>query len=169
MIGSILNLVFLGVVAITTVAAFFGVGFLLLIEETPASRMRTHEATPIPAEQTALPHDATPMPAEQTASPHEARPIPAEQTAPPHDATPNYSASSAALALPVGPRPFTAHDQLAVHKGIAFDARLRFLRQQQALIEFELTEPNLSAEETRKLERQKAHWGRAIEQMLDSP
>jgi outer membrane biosynthesis protein TonB len=197
MIGSILNLVFFGVVAITTVAAFFGVGFLLLVEEMPASRMRTHEAkptpteqtapphdatpspaeqiapphdaTPSPAEQIAPPHDATPSPAEQTAPPHDATPSPAEQTAPPHDATPNYSASSAALALPVSPRPFATHDQPAVHKGIAFDARLRFLRQQQALIELEMTEPNLSAEERRKLERQKAYWGRAIERMLDSP
>jgi hypothetical protein len=169
MIGSILNLVFFGVVAITTVAAFFGVGFLLLVEEMPASRMRTHEAKPTPTEQIAPPHDATPSPAEQIAPPHDATPSPAEQIAPPHDATPNYSASSAALALPVSPRPFAAHDQPAVHKGIAFDARLRFLRQQQALIELELTEPNLSAEERRKLERQKAYWGRAIERMLDSP
>jgi hypothetical protein len=33
------------------------------------------------------------------------------------------------------------------------------MRQQQAQIELQLTEPNLSAAETKRLERQKAYWG----------
>jgi hypothetical protein len=65
-------------------------------------------------------------------------------------------------------RPFAAHGQPAVHKGIAFDARLRFLRQQQAQLELQLTKPGLSAAATTRLERQKAYWGHAIERMLDS-
>jgi len=46
---------------------------------------------------------------------------------------------------------------------------LRFLRQQQAQLELQLTEPNLSTAETRRLERQKAYWGRVIEQTLALP
>jgi hypothetical protein len=54
----------------------------------------------------------------------------------------------------VSPRPFAGHGQ-PVHKGIAFDARLRFLRQQQ----LQLTKPGLSAAETTRLERQKGLLG----------
>jgi hypothetical protein len=137
MVGSVLNLVFLGVVA-----ALLGVGFLLLVEEMPASGMRTHEATPT---------------------------LPEPPAAAPHEMAPNYSASPAALVSPVSPRPFAAHGQPAEHKGIAFEARLRFLKQQQALLELQLTRPGLSAAETTRLERQKVYWGHAIERMLDSP
>ena len=137
----VLHLVLFGVVTITTVATFFGVGFLLLVEEMPASRIMTHEALPAPPKQTAAPHEVSS----------------------------NDSASPAALASPVSPRPFAAHGQPAVHQGIVFCARLRFLRQQQAQLELQLTKPGLSAAETTRLERQKAYWGDAIERMLDSP
>jgi hypothetical protein len=103
MVGSVLHFVLFGVVTITTVAAFFGVGFLLLVKEMPASRIKTHEAPPAPPKQIAAPHEAPPAPPKQTAAPHEV--------------APNDSASPAALVSPVSPRPFAAHGQPAVHKG----------------------------------------------------
>jgi hypothetical protein len=50
MVGSVLHLVLFGVVTMTLVAAFFGVGFLFLVEELPASRITTHEAPTGPAQ-----------------------------------------------------------------------------------------------------------------------
>jgi hypothetical protein len=103
------------------------------------------------------------------------------QTDTPAAATASYSASSSAAAFPSRPRLFAAkiakgatrHAQPATNKGIFLqqhrDARIRFLRQQQARLELQLTEPNLSAAKTTRLERQKAYWARAIEQTLALP
>ena len=143
---NLLWLVSQAVVATTIVAAFFGTGFLLLThprEEISATRSGVVATTSTPA--------AT--------------------TEPAATATPTYSASPA-KALPVSPRLFAGFAQAVANKGITFeqyrDARLRFLRQQQARLELQLTEPNLSAAQTRRLERQKAYWGRAIEETMAS-
>jgi len=141
-IGTVFSLISFGVTAITTVATFFGVGFLLLAhprEEMPAIRMRPHEATPTPPKLT------------------------------PPD---NSALSAAAVALPMRPSSVATHAQPAAGKGTdepKRDARLRFLRQQLARLELQLTKPGRSAAETSRIERQKAYWGRAIERMLASP
>jgi hypothetical protein len=96
-------------------------------------------------------------------------------------ATASYSASSSAAAFPSRPRlsaakiakGATRHAQPATNKRIFLqqyrDARIRFLRQQQARLQLQLTEPNLSAAKTTRLERQKAYWARATEQTLALP
>jgi hypothetical protein len=93
-------------------------------------------------------------------------------TAVPHAMRPNYPASPTIVAMRVDPH-LIAAARAAANKGITLDqyrdGRLRFLRQQQAQLELQLTEPNLSAAETRRLERQKAYWGRAVEQTLALP
>jgi hypothetical protein len=227
-VGTVIWLVALGAVAITTVAAFFGVGFLLLVapsEEMQAPRMGTHEATPIPPKRTAAPRVATLTPPDRTAAPRVATMIPPDRTAlalefhiwlsqnlhranlaprkqafapreatltppeqalaprwatstppnqafvpreatltppaetsPPREAMPNYLASPSGVALSASPRLSAANERYR-------DARVRFLRQQQARLELQLTKPNLTAMEMRRLERQKAYWGHAIEQM----
>ena len=93
-------------------------------------------------------------------------------------ATASYSASSSAAAFPSRPRLSAAkiakgarrYAQPATNKGIFLqqyrDARIRFLRQQQARLELQLTEPNLLSAKTTRLERQKAYWARAIKQTL---
>ena len=93
-------------------------------------------------------------------------------------ATASYSASSSAAAFPSRPRLSAAkiakgarrYAQPATNKGIFLqqyrDARIRFLRQQQARLELQLTEPNLLSAKRTRLERQKAYWARAIKQTL---
>jgi hypothetical protein len=49
------------------------------------------------------------------------------------------------------------------------DVRLRFLKNQETRIEQQLTRPDLSATETRRLERRKAYWAHAIERALNTP
>ena len=46
---------------------------------------------------------------------------------------------------------------------------MQYLRKQEAEIELRLTDPNLSTAERSMLERRKAYWGRAIQQMLALP
>ena len=74
------------------------------------------------------------------------------------------------MAMPANPDLIAAFARAAANKGITLeqyrDGRLRFLRQQQEQLQLQLTKPNLSAAETIRLERQKAYWGRAIEQTL---
>jgi hypothetical protein len=92
-------------------------------------------------------------------------PIAATLTPPPEPtALPQQAAND-----PVAPAPASAsvpantiHDQ---HR----DARIRFLQEQQARVEAQLTRPSLSAAERRRLERRKAYWGRAIQRALIAP
>lgn len=147
--GTLLWLVSSAVVAVIIVAAFFGTGFLLLThsrEEMLATRSESAAATLTPP----------------------------AQTDPPAAATPNYPASPTTVALPPSPRLVAEFAEAAVKKGITLEqyrnARLQFLRRQQALFELLLTEPNyLFAAETRILERQKAYWDRAIAQTMALP
>ena len=99
-------------------------------------------------------------------------------TAVPHAMRPHYPASPSPaspsiVAIEVNPQLIAAFARAAANKGITLEqyrnGRVRFLRQQQAELELELTQPNRSAAETRRLERQKAYWGRAIEQTLAVP
>ena len=166
--STFLFLVSQGVVAATTATAFFGTGFLLLTH--PREEIKPAATTadqPAPADTTAATADQ-PAPTDATAAAVN-QPAP---TAVPHAMRPNYSASPTIVAMRVDPH-LIAAARAAANKGITLeqyrDGRLRFLRQQQAQLELQLTEPNLSAAETRRLERQKAYWGRAIEQTLALP
>ena len=179
--STFLFLVSQGVVAATTATAFFGTGFLLLTH--PREEIKPAATTadqPAPADTTAAtadqpaPTDTTAATADQPA-PTDATAAAVNQPAPtavPHAMRPNYSASPTIVAMRVDPH-LIAAARAAANKGITLeqyrDGRLRFLRQQQAQLELQLTEPNLSAAETRRLERQKAYWGRAIEQTLALP
>jgi hypothetical protein len=193
--STFLFLVSHGVVAATTAAVFFGTGFLLLTHSweeikpaaTTANQPAPTDATvatvnqPVPTDATAatvnqpVPTDATAATAVQPA-PSDATAATANQpetTAVPYAMRPNYPASPTIVAMRVNPPLIATFTRAAANKGISLeqyrDARLRFLRQQQSQLELQLTEPNLSAGQTRRLERQKAYWGRAIEQTLALP
>jgi hypothetical protein len=197
-VGTVLNLIFFGVTATTIVAVFFGIGILLLLhprEEMLATRSKTPEVTlirpeqitaaqetmptvpektPIPPGQTASTDEAAPTSPGQTVSRPEVAPTPPRQPPLPHEVMPNYSALAAAttVPLPVRPSSVATHAPPAAGQGTdepKHDARLRFLRKQQARLEIQLTKPGLSAAETRRIERQKAYWGHAIKRMLASP
>ena len=176
MVGAVLYLVPFGVTAITTVAAFFGVGFFLLVhpkEEIPATEMRTPEATSIssvpataPREATSIPRMLSPAELERmglvaATAPHEAISIPPAPATAPREAT----------LTPPGPTPALHKPTAAISTYDQYrrDARIRFLRKQQALFELKLTAPNLSATETARLTRQKAYFVRAIERTLALP
>jgi len=196
-VGTVLNLIFFGFVANTIVAVFFGIGMLLLLhtrEEMLATQSKTPEVTlirpeqitaaqetiptvpektPTPPGQTASTDAAAPTSPGQTVSRPEATPTPPTQLPLPHEVMPNYSALAAAtVPLPVRPSSVATHAPPAVGQGTdepKHDARLRFLRKQQARFEVQLTKPGLSAAETRRIERQKAYWDHAIQRMLASP
>ncbi len=83
---------------------------------------------------------------------------PPELTALPQQVPPNSPVAPAPTSVPAN----TIHDQ---HR----DAHIRFLQEQQARVEAQLTRPSLSAAERRRLERRKAYWGRAIQRALIAP
>jgi hypothetical protein len=176
-VGTILFLASYGVVAATTTAAFFGTGFLLLThagEEMRGSspRLRATAAT----ENRRAPTDTTAA-TENRRAPTGATAAPANQPAPtpvPPATRPNYPASpTTTVVMQADPDLIAAFTQAAAKKGITLkqyrEARLRFLRQQQAQLDLQLSDPNLSATEKRRLERQRAYWGRAIEQTMALP
>ena len=188
--GTVLNLIPFGVAANTIVAVFFGIGILSLLhprEEMLATRSKTPEVTliqpeqitaaqgtiPTVPEQIASAPEKTPTPPGQTVSRPEATPTPPKQPPLPHEVMPNYSAVAAAtVPLPVRPSSVATHAPPAAGQGTdepKHDARLRFLRKQQARLEIQLTKPGLSAAETRRIERQKAYWDHAIKRLLASP
>jgi hypothetical protein len=215
-IAILLCLLSLGIVAITTVAAFFGAAFLLLAHPAPemiagadahdrgaevkamgssALAFPTGDPPPVTA-QTELSLSAGPIHplvaafAEYLATQHPVwrlNAVPRQSVArsPNIDLTPpsqtasapepilTYSAAPAAAALPARPRSFVAknakgratpHPPAAADEGITFeqyrDARVQDLRQRQARLEQQLTEPALSTTETRRLKRQKAYHDR---------
>jgi len=135
----------------------------------PASTDATAAAEdhPAPTDTTAATVDE-PAPTDATAAANQP-----ETTAVPRAVRPNHPISPTTVALPARPRLVAAFAQAAADKRVSLeqyrDARLRFLRQQQAQLELQLTKPNLSAAETSRLERQKAYWGRAIEQTMALP
>jgi len=135
----------------------------------PASTDATAAAEdhPAPTDTTAATVDE-PAPTDATAAANQP-----ETTAMPRAVRPNHPISPTTVALPARPRLVAAFAQAAADKRVSLeqyrDARLRFLRQQQAQLELQLTKPNLSAAETSRLERQKAYWGRAIEQTMALP
>jgi hypothetical protein len=196
-VRAVLNLIFFGVTATTIVAVFFGIGILLLLhprEGMLATRSKTPEVTlirpeqitaaqetipavpektPTPPGQTTSTDEAAPTSPGQTVSRPEATPTPPTQLPLPHEVMPNYSALAAAtVPLPVRPSSVATHAPPAAGQGTdepKHDARLRFLRKQQARLEIQLTKPGLSAAETRRIERQKAYWDHAIQRLLASP
>jgi pyruvate/2-oxoglutarate dehydrogenase complex dihydrolipoamide acyltransferase (E2) component len=164
--NTFLFLVSHAVVAATIAAAFFGTGFLLLThswEEIKPAAETVNQ--PAPAETIAAAANQPAPP--DTAAAGTDRPVPAAM---PNAMRPNYPAPPNPMAMPANPDLIAAFARAAANKGITLqqyrDGRLRFLRQQQEQLQLQLTKPNLSAAETRRLERQKAYWGRAIEQTL---
>ena len=166
--STLLFLVSHGVVAATTAAAFFGTGFFLLTHSwEEIEQAATTVNQPAPTDTTAATADQQ-APTDATAAANQP-----ETTAVPRAVRPNHPISPTTVALPARPRLVAAFAQAAADKRVSLeqyrDARLRFLRQQQAQLELQLTKPNLSAAETSRLERQKAYWGRAIEQTMALP
>jgi hypothetical protein len=161
-----------GVVVATTTAAFFGAGLLLLThhwdEMRAALRLRptaTTQARRAPAGTTAATADQR-APTETTAAT-------ANQPAPsavPPAVRPNDPTSPTIVVKQADPNLIAAFAREAANKGITLEqyreARLRFLRQQQAQLDLQLSDPKLSETETKRLERQRAYWGRAIEQTM---
>jgi hypothetical protein len=155
-------------------------------QPAPAATIATTADQPAPIATTAMTADQ-PTPAATIATtadqpaPTNATAAAGKQLAPtavPHAMRPNYpvspsAASPSIVAMRVNPQLIAAFARAAANKGITLEqyrnGRLRFLRQQQVQLELQLTEPNLSAAETIRLERQKAYWGRAIEQTLAVP
>jgi pyruvate/2-oxoglutarate dehydrogenase complex dihydrolipoamide acyltransferase (E2) component len=142
-------------------------------QPAPAATIATTADQPAPTNATvATPNQPAPTNAMAAAG---KQPAP---TAVPHAMRPYYPASPSPaspsiVAIEVNPQLIAAFARAAANKGITLEqyrnGRVRFLRQQQAELELELTQPNRSAAETRRLERQKAYWGRAIEQTLAVP
>ena len=102
------------------------------------------------------------------------QPAPADATAPtaeqpapnaaPRAVIPYYPSSPTTAAMRVDPHLIAAFARAAANRELPSNSIAmgpRYLRQQQAQIELQLTEPNLSAAETKRLERQKAYWGGA--------
>ena len=142
-------------------------------QPAPAATIATTADQPAPSATTATTADQ-PTPTNATAAAGKQL----APTAVPHAMRPNYpvspsAASPSIVAMRVNPQLIAAFARAAANKGITLEqyrnGRLRFLRQQQVQLELQLTEPNLSAAETIRLERQKAYWGRAIEQTLAVP
>jgi hypothetical protein len=160
-----------GVVAATITAAFFGTGLLLLtypwdemraalrLEPTATSaRSATSDTTAAMADRRAL-TNTTAATANQAA-----------RTAVPPALSSNYPAPPTTALKQADPNLIAAFAREAANKGITLEqyreARLRFLRQQQAQLDLQLSDPKLSETETKRLERQRAYWGRAIEQTM---
>jgi hypothetical protein len=193
--STFLALISYAVVAAATAAAFFGTAFLLLThsweeikpaattvnQPAPSATTATTADQPAPAATIATTADqptpiaTTAMTADQPA-PTNATAAAGKQLAPtavPHAMRPNYPVSPSIVGMRVNRQLIAAFARAAANKGITLEqyrnGRLRFLRQQQVQLELQLTEPNLSAAEAIRLERQKAYWGRAIEQTLAVP
>jgi hypothetical protein len=160
---TIFCLISLGIASIASSAVFLYVGFLFLVppsEDMRATKMGPHEATQsvpapvIPSHKVTLLANSTPYEATQPA------PAPALP-----GVTPNDLASASQL--------FAVYTQRAKEEGVTYeqyrDARMQYLQKQQAGIELRLTDPTLSTAERSRLERRKAYWGRAIQQMLALP
>jgi hypothetical protein len=179
---TILSLIPFGIVALTIVGALFGAGVFSLIAsrgEVAATSAGTHEAMAPHSGQTTLPPQdvASTSPQQGSASPQstapkedistpnrdrsslqdlpQAQPSQLDQPSLPRQA---MSASSAAIRLPT----HTTHD---LHRA----AHIRFLQKQEARVAQQLTKPNLSSAETRRLERRKAYWARAVERARNAP
>jgi hypothetical protein len=191
--GALLSLIpFAFVFAI--VAVLFGASFLIILpsrENLAAQKVEEPKATVTSWERTVLPRQATATPPVTPASlPHVATPnsLP-EGTYLPDKPTPippsgqTYPPPAASTIRPLQ----TALSEEVVQNGLASpatnpaspltkvlpgsqqkprEARIRFLRDQVAKTEQQLTRPNLSAAETRRLERQRAYWGRTLERAL---
>ena len=139
----------------------------------PGQTASTDKAAPTPPGQTASTDKAAPTSLGQTVSRPEKTPPPPGQLPLPHEVMPNYAALGATtVPLPIIPSSVATHAPPAPGQGTdepKHDARLRFLRKQQARFEIQLTKPGLSAAETRRIERQKAYWDHAIQRMQASP
>jgi hypothetical protein len=196
--GAILSLIPFAVVAFVVIGVLYGAGFWMILtsrENIAAQRVGESKATVISLEQTVLPRQVTatppptptPLPSEATLTPLAAQAHPMDKAAsvlPPGPIVPP------AAAPPIRPQQ-TAVSEAVVQNGSVLPAtisaspatkvlpensrkkppaaRIRFLRDQVARTERQLTRPNLSAAETKRLERQKAYWGRALEQASGIP
>jgi hypothetical protein len=128
--------------------------------------------TPLPSEATLIPLARQAHPMDKTASllppgpivpPAAAPPMRPQQTVVSEAVVQNGSVSPATISASPATKvlPENSRQKPA--------ARIRFLRDRVARTERQLTRPNLSAAETKRLERQKAYWGRALEQASGRP
>ena len=166
-------------------------------EEIAAQRIGESKATVTALQQTGLLRKvtATPTPTPTpTPSPNEATLTPLAGQTSPMDKTasvlPPATIVPPAAAPPIGPQQTTVSEAVVQNGSVSPAtnssspvtkmlpensrqkppaARIRFLRDQVARTERQLTRPNLSAAETKRLERQKAYWGRALEQAPGTP
>jgi hypothetical protein len=178
-------------VAFVIVGLLFGASFVTTLApreniaarklEEPKARVTSPEQTVLPRQSTAtplatpapLPHAATPtslpertdpmdnpgsIPAAGQIYPPPAAPtIRPIQTAASEDVVQNISAPPATNSVPENTRQ-KQHE-----------ARIRFLREQVARSERQLTKPHLSAAETKRFEQQKAYWSRALQRTPAEP
>jgi len=187
--GAVLSLIPHAVVAIAVSGALFGAGFSMLggsKENMAVPRVGNPEATIIPMEPAALARQATAIPAPAPTPSPSAATLPDTGSAPPKaislpapgpidspSAAPTTRIVPPALGekvVPTDPVSRTSRE-LAENprQQQQREARIRFLRQQMARIERQLTRPHLSAAETRRLDRQNAYWSRALERTLAAP
>jgi hypothetical protein len=162
MLSTVLCLIGFGITAITCSAVFLYVGFLFLVNPgEDILKLRAPVVTPtapapaIPLREVALPPTTDTPPAATPTAPAPAMP----------EATPNYLASSSRLVA--------VYFQKAREKGVSYEqyrgARIQYLQKQQAEIDLRLTDSNLSTAERSRLERRKAYWDRAMQEMLALP
>ena len=185
-------------VAFVVIGVLYGAGFWMILtsrETVAVQRVGESKATVTLLDQTGLPRQVTatlpptptPLPYEVTPSPlagqtypmvkaasvlspgpivppAAAPPIPPQQTAVSEAAVQNGSVSPATNSASPATKVLPENSGQKPHA-----ARIRFLRGQVARTKRQLTRPNLSAAETKRMERQKAYWSRALEQALGTP
>ena len=183
-------------VAFVVIGVLYGAGFWMILtsrENIAAQRLGEPKATVTALQQTVLPRNVTAIPTptptplpneailtplagqtspmDKTASvlppapivaPAAAPPIRAQQTAVSGAPVQNGSVSAATNSSSPVTMPENSRQKPSA-------ARIRFLRDQVTRTKRQLTRPNLSAAETKRLERQKAYWGRALEQAAGTP
>jgi hypothetical protein len=195
--GVILSLIPFAV-AFVVIGVLYGAGFWMILtsrENTAAQRVGEPKTTVTSLQQTVLPRQATatptltptPLPNEATLTPLAGQTYPTDKPAsvlPPEPIVPP------AAAPPIRPQQTAASEAVVQNGSVSPNtnssspvtkmlpensrqkpppARILFLRDRVARTERQLTRPNLSAAETKRLERQKAYWGRALEQASGTP
>jgi hypothetical protein len=170
--STVLSLIPLAGVAITIIIGF-GAGFLATIAPRQKIAITSAERREIPPDPALSPHESTPLQhTDQTRSPRSVALVsPAYETnsspetilkAPTEqngliEATPR-NLTSDAMAAPENAQPQNERS-----------ARIRFLRRQEARVERQLSNLDLSPAERRTLERRKAYLNRALKRTLTGP
>jgi hypothetical protein len=176
-------LILFAVVAITIVVGF-GAGFLATIAREnipitselpllgPLPQALHRQAVTIPPEPTLSQQESNPpQTIEETHSPQSAAPVsPDHETHSSPEATLKGANEQNGLIEDVIPGDSNAvpAPENTQHQNQR-DQRIRFLRAQEARIEQQLNNPDLSPSQRRLLERRKAYWTRALKRALAGP